>query len=64
MIRVNGVDLNIAGKTLYEFLEEGNYDRTRVAVEKNGDIVPRKDYESTRLQDGDSVEIVHFVGGG
>lgn len=64
MLKVNGEVLDIAGKTLAEYLREANYDLKRIAVERNGDIVPRQDYEETRLQDGDSVEIVHFVGGG
>ena len=35
-----------------------------VAVEKNREIVPRAEHESTPLASGDVVEIVHFVGGG
>ena len=36
----------------------------RVAVEKNGEIVPRSRYAHTRLADGDTLEIVVAVGGG
>ena len=36
----------------------------RVAVEKNGEIVPRSRYADTRLADGDKLEIVVAVGGG
>jgi thiamine biosynthesis protein ThiS len=36
----------------------------RVAVEHNGNIVPRAEWANTGLQDGDRLEIVHFVGGG
>ena len=36
----------------------------RVAVELNRDIVPRDRWSQTELHDGDSLEIVHFVGGG
>jgi thiamine biosynthesis protein ThiS len=36
----------------------------RVAVEHNGSIVPRAEWESTPLNEGDRLEIVHFVGGG
>jgi sulfur carrier protein len=36
----------------------------RVAVELNLKIVPRPNWESTSLNDGDQLEIVHFVGGG
>jgi sulfur carrier protein len=35
-----------------------------VAVEKNRAVVPRAEHDSTPLAAGDSVEIVHFVGGG
>jgi thiamine biosynthesis protein ThiS len=35
-----------------------------VAVERNVDVIPRAEHESTVLVEGDKVEIVHFVGGG
>jgi sulfur carrier protein len=36
----------------------------RIAVERNGEIVPRGQFESVRLADGDALEIVVAVGGG
>jgi sulfur carrier protein len=36
----------------------------RVAVEHNGEIVPRADWAETSLSCGDRLEVVHFVGGG
>jgi sulfur carrier protein len=36
----------------------------RVAVERNGQIVPRAEWSQTSVQDGDRLEVVHFVGGG
>lgn len=36
----------------------------RVAVERNGDIVPRSKWETTELREEDKLEIVQFVGGG
>lgn len=36
----------------------------RVAVERNGEIVPRGRYAETLLADGDRIEIVHAIGGG
>ena len=36
----------------------------RIAVEVNRAIVPRADYGATLLSDGDTIEIIHFVGGG
>ncbi len=39
-------------------------DSRKVAVERNLEIVPRSTYGATALQDGDRIEIVHFIGGG
>ena len=64
MVKVNGEEKNIAGKTIAEYLSTTNYDMKRIAVERNGDIVPKAQYGETVLQDGDSIEIVSFVGGG
>jgi thiamine biosynthesis protein ThiS len=36
----------------------------RVAVERNGEIVPRAQWVETRVEDGDKLEVVQFVGGG
>jgi thiamine biosynthesis protein ThiS len=36
----------------------------RIAVEVNCDIIPREQYDARTLREGDTVEIVHFIGGG
>ena len=36
----------------------------RVAVERNLQIVPRREWDRTRIESGDKLEVVHFVGGG
>ncbi|MCI9487260.1 MAG: sulfur carrier protein ThiS [Lachnospiraceae bacterium] len=64
MVKVNGEDLEFAGKTVAEYLKAADYDRERIAVERNGEIVPRAQYEETVLLEGDCVEVVSFVGGG
>lgn len=64
MIKINGESLNIGEKPLTEYLAEKNYKSERIAVEINGDIVPKSKYSETILRDGDTVEIVSFVGGG
>ena len=64
MVKINGEELNIAGKTIAEYLATTNFNPKRIAVERNGDIVPKAKYGETILQDGDNVEIVSFVGGG
>ena len=64
MVKVNGTELDIAGKTVAAYLVTTNYDPKRIAVERNGDIVFKSQYDITILEDGDSLEIVSFVGGG
>lgn len=64
MVKVNGEYLNIAGISLEEYLLSANYDKKRIAVEKNGDIVPKAKYGEVILNDGDEMEVVSFVGGG
>lgn len=64
MIKVNGEMLDIAGKTLADYLATTDYDSKRIAVECNGDIVPKTKYGETILRNGDSIEVVSFVGGG
>ena len=64
MVKVNGTELDIAGKTVSEYLATTNYDPKRIAVERNGDIVFKSQYDVAILEDGDYVEIVNFVGGG
>ncbi len=39
-------------------------DTRKVAVERNEEIVPRSRYADTWLASGDTLEIVHFIGGG
>ncbi len=64
MVKVNGEELDIAGKTVTDYLATTNYEPGRIAVERNGDIVFKSLYDVTVLEDGDSLEIVSFVGGG
>ena len=64
MLQVNGTERDAGGLTVAALLEQEGFARDRVAVERNGDIVPRAKYADTVLQDGDRVEIVRFVGGG
>lgn len=64
MITVNGEKKNADGQTVEEYLSQTDYSLSRIAVEINGDIVPKSQYASTVLRDGDTVEIVGFVGGG
>jgi sulfur carrier protein len=64
MVKINGEQLDKAGKTVAEMLAEMNISELRVAVEINEVIVPKASYSDTVLKDGDTVEVVRFVGGG
>ena len=54
MVKVNGEEKDIAGRTLAEYFETTKYDMKRVATEINGEIVPKAQYAQTVLKDGDS----------
>ena len=64
MLTINGRSVDFAGKTLQAYLETSFYDSKRIAVERNGEILPKAEYDTLLLQDGDTIEIVSFVGGG
>ncbi|MGE5057951.1 MAG: sulfur carrier protein ThiS [Betaproteobacteria bacterium] len=64
-LKINGEEREIAdGLTVTALLEELKIRPARVVVERNREIVAREVYGITRLADGDTLEIVHFVGGG
>jgi len=64
-VKINGEDRQVDdGLTLIALLESLQIRPGRVVVERNRDIVPRDSYSATLINDGDTLEIVHFVGGG
>lgn len=64
-ITLNGEKREVAdGLTVEGLLRFLNIERRRVAVEVNELIVKKDRYEATTLKDGDSVEVVSFMGGG
>lgn len=50
--------------TVQEMLDRQDLNPKIVVVELNGKILPSEEFATTRLQDGDTVEIVQFVAGG
>lgn len=64
MVKINGKELDLAGKTIADYLVTTNYDIKRIAVERNGEIIPKAAYGETILKDEDAIEVVSFVGGG
>jgi thiamine biosynthesis protein ThiS len=64
-ISVNGEPRSVpTGLSVAALLSELGLDTRKVAVERNEAIVSRSRYNDTLVAEGDSFEIVHFIGGG
>jgi sulfur carrier protein len=63
-IVINGQAHDVAAATVLELLQAQGLADRRVAVEINGEIVPRSRHAEHALASGDRVEIVHALGGG
>jgi thiazole synthase len=64
-IQVNGEYKQVAaGLSLAGLAREMGLVPEKVAVERNLEVVPRSTLAEVRVEDGDELEIVHFVGGG
>ncbi len=64
MVTINGENVNAAGKTVAQYIDEAGYNASRIVVERNLVILKADELSSTVLEDGDTVEILNFVGGG
>lgn len=64
MVKINGKETDCSGMTISAYLLSANFESNRVAVELNGNIVPKIEYSQIQLHDDDEAEIVSFVGGG
>ena len=64
-VTINGEGKDVAeGITVRGLLEHLGIHSDRVAIEYNLDVLPRSQWDATRIQPNDRFEIVHFVGGG
>ncbi|MFI8609589.1 sulfur carrier protein ThiS [Pseudomonas sp. NPDC077649] len=64
-IQLNGEPFELSdNQSVADLLARLDLAGRRVAVELNLDIVPRSQHDSTRLAEGDQVEVVHAIGGG
>ena len=50
--------------TMRELLDHLKLPAKKIAIERNREIVSKSTYDSVRLNDGDIIEIIHFIGGG
>jgi len=63
-ILVNGEFEQIEPQSLESYLTDKLLLGRRIAVERNGDVVPRSQFTNVVIEDGDVLEIVHAIGGG
>lgn len=62
---INGKTTQVSDvRTVGDLIRFRGLKTTLVAVEHNGSIVPRAEFDSHEVAEGDKLEIVHFVGGG
>lgn len=65
MVIINGEEKEgYDSSTVLEMLELEGYDKSRIALEINGTIISKKQYNEILLHSGDHIEVVSFVGGG
>mgnify|MGYP003279406915 CR=1 FL=1 len=65
MAKINGKEVTIKpGMTVDEMLSLEGYSMEKIAVEKNGEILPKSLYHATVVEEEDTFEVVSFVGGG
>ena len=64
-VTVNGAATELAaGISVAELVDELAAERRRVAVARNGEVVPRSEWHETQLADGDHIEVLAAVAGG
>jgi sulfur carrier protein len=64
-VRLNGEDRTVpAGLSVHALLEHLELHPRLVVVERNGEILRRDAYAGAEVRAGDTLELVHFVGGG
>lgn len=64
VLTVNGKAIEYNGTSLKGLIEHLGLDASSVVVELNGTVVHRQDIASASVNQGDSIELVRFVGGG
>ncbi|MBU8639920.1 sulfur carrier protein ThiS [Bacillus pumilus] len=65
-IQLNGriVDFEQENGTIYDLLTDYQLENRVVIVEKNQEIIDKEAFQQVKIQPNDTIEIVHFVGGG
>jgi sulfur carrier protein len=64
-IQLNGKKITIKSKlSIYDLLKKFKLNNKKIAIECNGNIIPKSNYKKKCLKSNDKLEVVHFIGGG
>ncbi len=63
-IQLNGEPREVTAVTVAALIAELKLEKRMLAVERNLEVVAKSAYETTRLQEGDRIAVVHMIGGG
>ena len=64
-ILINGEEKDLPGSiSVSDLLDRFELPSQRVAIELNKNVIRKRDWSETPVNDGDRIEVVHFVGGG
>lgn len=65
MIKVNKEDMeHVEGMTVQDILDKKRYTFRMITVIVNGKIIPKDQYSSFKINDGDNIEVLHIMSGG
>ncbi|MDX8394860.1 MAG: sulfur carrier protein ThiS [Mariprofundaceae bacterium] len=63
-IQLNGEPKKTEALTVADLVVELGIEKRMIAVERNLEIVPKGEFETTKLENDDRIEVVHMIGGG
>jgi len=63
-IQLNGEPRAVEATTIAQLVIELGLEKRMLAVERNLEVVPKSEYETTKIEPDDRLEVVHMIGGG
>ncbi len=64
-IILNGEEINLDQiSNIFDLVKKFDLDTKKVAVERNLEVIPQSEFGETNINEGDRIEIIHFIGGG
>ena len=63
-IKLNGVDVEFNKNTLMDLVLEKGFDSSSLIAEVNYEVIKQEKWDQLEIKDGDSIELLSFVGGG